>query len=169
MASIAMGLNLGSSGFCRQHTKNKGKTNTPTIFVCRVAFYACLPSLADRSRCRWYTYLSTGKTQILGPMPESRWRRFLDLLCISMISTHIGTQFAYWNKCGTSMPVLSICQPSLAFIPKWYSIIEFIKYIKSYNVVTVIYHCDFMMLIPKQLFTSIGYEWNLKLCTLSCL
>ena len=41
MASSAMGSNWGLQVFADQACKNKRKTNAPTIFGCRAAYYVC--------------------------------------------------------------------------------------------------------------------------------
>ena len=79
------------------HTRKKTcKMNAPTIFVHHAAFYVCLSSRSDRSRCGWYTHLTNngyfdyGKTRrppIWAPCRKKRWRRFWKLWCISVMIT----------------------------------------------------------------------------------
>ena len=44
--------------FANHTCKNKRKTNAYRIFACHAAFYGCLSSSSDRSRCRWHTHLT---------------------------------------------------------------------------------------------------------------
>ena len=86
MASSATGIKLGVYRFFADHTRrNKRMTNASTIFVHCVAFYGCLSSSSDRSRCKWHTHLTNYgyfdygrnlKTPKVSPMPGYKWRRF---------------------------------------------------------------------------------------------
>ena len=51
---VSHGLKLGVFGFL---PTTHSKTNASTIFTHRAAFYTCLSSHSDRSRCRWHTHL----------------------------------------------------------------------------------------------------------------
>ena len=76
------------------HThKNKRNTNASTIFA-HLQHFTRVFSRSDHSWCRWHAHLTNygyfdygknPKTPNLSPMPESRWRRFWDLPCISMV------------------------------------------------------------------------------------
>ena len=53
MVSSALGLKLGVFGFLpTTHAKTNTKQNANIISVCCAAFYACLSSPSDHSRCR---------------------------------------------------------------------------------------------------------------------
>ena len=88
---ISRGAQIGDLRVFADHTRKK-HTQNKCSHDFRAAFYACLSSCSDRGRCRWHTHLTNHgyfdyrknlKTPILSPMPESRWRRFWDLWCIS--------------------------------------------------------------------------------------
>ena len=96
---VSHGAQIGGPHIFANHTgKNKRKTNAPMIFAHHAAFYVCLSSRSDCSRCSSHTHLTNRgyfdyrknlKTPNLSPMLESRWHRFWDLLCISMALTHL--------------------------------------------------------------------------------
>ena len=96
--------------FADRTRKNKRKTNALTILLHRAAFYTCLSSRSDPSRCGWHTHLTNHgyfdygknpKTSNLSSIPESRWRRFWNLPCISMDLTQCWMKRSRWpHKLG---------------------------------------------------------------------
>ena len=82
-----------------EHThKNKCKTNAPMIFAGGAAFYACLSSRSDCSRCKWHTHLTNHgyfdcgknpKPSNLRPMSCLKWCRFWDFPCVSVMRIEI--------------------------------------------------------------------------------
>ena len=96
---VSHGAQIGGLRVFADHIrKNKRNTNASVIFTRRAVFYACLSSRSGRSRCRWhmhrtnhgwFDYGGNPKTPNLSPMPKSRWRRFWDLRCISLVKTHL--------------------------------------------------------------------------------
>ena len=98
MTSLAMGLKSGYLGFFADYTRgNKRKQNASTIFACCAVFHTCLSSHSEHStyaatHLANHAILITGKnpnTPNLSTMPRSKWRRFWDLPCISVHSTHV--------------------------------------------------------------------------------
>ena len=67
MASSAIELQLGYSGFYWPHMRKQTQTNVPMIFACRAVFHACFSSRSDHSTCVPYEsrfILIAGNTQI---------------------------------------------------------------------------------------------------------
>ena len=105
MASSAMGLKLGVFGFLpTTHAKTNAKQMRERSSRAVRRFTRVYLHAADRSRCRWHTHLTNHgyfdngknpKTPNLSPMPGLKWRRFWDLLCISVaIVQKYGTKNA---------------------------------------------------------------------------
>ena len=70
MASSAMGLKLRVFGFLTTTHAKKRKTNFSTIFAHVAAFYACVSSGSDRSRCSWHRHLINTVILITGKKPK---------------------------------------------------------------------------------------------------
>ena len=90
-----MGLKLGVFGFCRPHTQKQTQNKCVHDLHAHAALCPCLSSCLDHRQVTctpdepqlFWLQGKPKETPNLSPMPGSKWRRFWDLHCISVIQS----------------------------------------------------------------------------------